>query len=158
MSKPSKRSKPSRVFPPALACLLSILVAVAINLLLKPVAIAPQNTIRIAAGPVIVLMGAVLWLWAWRAFRSKGEVFAHKYTTETVITSGPYVFSRHPAYLAYMLLMVGIGLTTDNAWIFFLLPLFFLYADAVARREEYYLMAKHEGDYRPYRSEVRRWI
>lgn len=158
MTRPRKRSKPSSIFPPVLVFLLATVAAVAINEVLKPLPIAPGNVIRVAVGPVLVLIGAVLWVLAWREFRRQGEVFGHQYTTETVVTGGPYAFSRHPAYLAYVVMMAGLGLLMDNAWIMFLLPIPVLVADAAARREETYLMAKHESQYRPYRSEVRRWI
>lgn len=158
MTKPRKRSRPSSIFPPVLVFLLATVAGVTINELLKPLPIAPGNLIRIAVGPVLVLMGTVLWLLAWLEFRRHGEVFGHQYATETVITGGPYSFSRHPAYLGYAVIMTGIGLLLDNAWVLFLLPVPVLVADAAARREETYLMAKHQSQYRPYRSEVRRWI
>jgi protein-S-isoprenylcysteine O-methyltransferase Ste14 len=107
---------------------------------------------------VLVLMGLALGMLAWLEFRKHGESFRHQYSTQTVVTTGPYRISRHPAYLAYVLIMAGIGLLADNAWVFFFLPVAVLIVDASARREELYLMAKHEGAYRPYRSEVRRWI
>ena len=158
MTRPRKRSKPSSIFPPVLVFLLATVIAVAVNELLKPLPIAPRNMIRIAVGPALLLMGAVLWVLAWREFRRHGEVFGHQYTTEVIITGGPYSFSRHPAYLSYAVMMTGLGLLMDNAWVLFLLPIPVLIADAAARREETYLIAKHANQYRPYRAEVRRWI
>ena len=157
MNKPRKRSKPSSIFPPSLVFLALTMIAVAIELV-KPLPIAPGNLIRIAVGPVLMLMGVMLWLAAWFEFRRHGEVFGHQYTTETVIVTGPYRISRHPAYLAYAVVMCGVGLLIDCGWVLLLVPLAVLIVDIGARREETYLMAKHEGLYRPYRSEVRRWI
>ena len=54
--------------------------------------------------------------------------------------------------------MAGIGMLIDCGWILLLLPVAVLIVNGAARREESYLMARHEGAYRPYRSEVRRWI
>ncbi|MGE0668930.1 MAG: isoprenylcysteine carboxylmethyltransferase family protein [Sphingomonadales bacterium] len=157
MTRPRRRTKPSSVFPPSLVFLLLTVVSVTAELV-KPLPLLPGNPIRIVVGPVLILLGTVLWLLAWREFRRHGEVFGHQYTTETVVTTGPYRISRHPAYLAYAVIMLGIGLLVDCAWTLVLLPLAVLIVDGSARREEAYLMAKHEGLYRPYRSEVRRWI
>ena len=157
MNKPRKRSKPSSVFPPSLIFLLFTTASVAAELV-KPLPLLPGNLIRIVFGSVLILMGTALWLLAWREFRRHGEVFGHQYTTETVVTTGPYRISRHPAYLAYTVIMLGIGLLIDNAWTLLLTAPAVLIVDSAARREETYLMAKHENLYRPYRSEVRRWI
>ncbi len=158
MTKPRKRSKPSSIFPPSLVFLLVAALSVAINELVRPLSIAPGNPIRMIMGPALLLIGGALWLLAWREFRRHGEVFGHQYATETVVTAGPYRISRHPAYLAYAVMTAGFGLFVDNAWMLLSLPVSALIVDSAARREETYLMAKHEGQYRPYRSEVRRWI
>lgn len=158
MNKPRKRSRPSSIFPPSLVFLLIGAVSVAVNELVKPLSIAPGNPIRMITGPALLLIGGALWLLAWREFRRHGEVFGHQYATETVVTTGPYRISRHPAYLAYAVMTAGLGLLIDNAWMLLSLPVSVLIVDATARREETYLMAKLEGLYRPYRSEVRRWI
>jgi len=157
MTKPRKRSKPSTIFPPSLVFLLLTMAGVGSEFV-RALPIAPGNLIRIAVEPVLMLMGAVLWLLAWIEFRRHDEVFGHQYATETVVTSGPYRISRHPAYLAYALIMAGIGMLIDCGWILLLLPVAVLIVNGAARREESYLMARHEGAYRPYRSEVRRWI
>lgn len=159
MSKPRKRSRPSSVFPPVLVFLCATFAALALDALVLPLAISPDNLIRIAVGPVLILIGAALWISAWLEFRRRGETFSHRYTTQAVVTTGPYRISRHPAYLAYAVIMAGVGLLMDNAWVFAFLPVAVLFVDAnAARREERYLMAKHESVYRPYRMEVRRWI
>ena len=158
MTKPRKRSKPSSIFPPSLVFLLVAALSVAINELVRPLSIAPGNPIRMIMGPVLLLIGGALWLLAWREFRRLDEVFGHQYATGTVVTTGPYRISRHPAYLAYAVMTAGLGLFVDNAWMLLSLPVSVLIVDSAARREETYLMAKHEGHYRPYRSEVRRWI
>ncbi len=145
------------MFPPSLVFLLLTLVSVA-GELVQPLPLLPGNLIRMVSGSALILIGAGLWIAAWLEFRRHGEVFGHQYTTDAVVTSGPYRISRHPAYLAYALAMLGAGLLMDNVWTLLLVPVAVLIADSAARREETYLMAKHEDRYRPYRSEVRRWI
>ena len=82
MSTRRRRSKPSTIFPPSLIFGLITMVSIAIELV-KPFPIAPGNPIRIAVGPVLMLMGAALWLLAWREFRRHGEVFGHQYSTRS---------------------------------------------------------------------------
>jgi protein-S-isoprenylcysteine O-methyltransferase Ste14 len=159
MNKPRKRSRPTSIFPPVLIFLCAIFGAVLIDFVVWPSSIAQGNPIRLFMGAVLLVMGAVLWLLAWREFRRHGETFSHKYATEKVVTSGPYRISRHPTYLAYAVMTAGLALASDNAWLLLFLPFVVLIVDShAAKREERYLMAKHEAAYRPYRLEVRRWI
>ena len=153
-----RRSNPRPMFPPVLVFVIAIAAGIGVNLIL-PRSIAPGNLIRIISGIVIFLGGVWLWVLAWRAFRRHGESFAHRYSTQTVVTDGPYSISRHPAYIAYLLIGIGLGLFRDNPWILLMMPFAFWYvATFAARREERYLMSKYEEIYQRYRMEVRRWI
>lgn len=155
---PKRRSHYRGVFPPSLVFLLAVLAGVGMNVLL-PLPLLPGSLIRIIAGGVILLGGLVLFVLAWREFRKKGEVFAHRYSTEKIISTGPYGISRHPAYLAYLLMGIGFGLLRDNVWVLVFLPIAFQYVNAgTARREERYLISKFDENYKRYRMQVRRWL
>ena len=90
--------------------------------------------------------------------RARTHIDPYKPAT-TVVTTGPYRFTRNPLYLSvnilYVALCVVLGLTSSLV----LLPVanvVLLYG--VIKREERYLEAKFGDPYRVYRSHVRRWL
>jgi protein-S-isoprenylcysteine O-methyltransferase Ste14 len=67
-------------------------------------------------GMLFFLAGAVYRLWAVRAL---GEFYSHKVQTvsnHTIVDSGPYRFTRHPAYMGMIIAHVGICLYFFN-WV-----------------------------------------
>lgn len=69
----------------------------------------------LAAGIAVTGAGIVLRQWA---IRSLGPYFLCRVLVQpgqTVVSSGPYRWVRHPSYTGLWLEMVGVGLTTGNA-------------------------------------------
>ena len=79
--------------------------------------------------------------------------------TTSIVTSGPYQYSRNPLYLGLTLFFVGLTLTMNTWWgILALIPLVVVMHNAVIVREEQYLEEKFGEIYRQYRSKVRRYL
>jgi protein-S-isoprenylcysteine O-methyltransferase Ste14 len=79
--------------------------------------------------------------------------------TEALVTSGPYRFSRNPAYVGMAVIFVGIALAADAPWALLALPLALVTVDrGVIRREEPYLERLFGEQYRRYSSQTRRWV
>jgi protein-S-isoprenylcysteine O-methyltransferase Ste14 len=79
--------------------------------------------------------------------------------TTSVVTNGPYRFSRNPMYVGMTLLYVGIAAATGVIWAFAPLPVVLIVIRYyVIEREETYLAAKFGDSYREYQFRVRRWI
>ncbi len=77
----------------------------------------------------------------------------------TLVTSGPFRFSRNPLYSALTLLYLGLTLAVNTWWgIVVLVPLLTVMHRGVVLREERYLEEKFGGRYRQYRSKVRRYL
>ncbi len=77
----------------------------------------------------------------------------------TLVTDGPFRFSRNPMYLARTLLYVGLGLLANSlAVLLTAVPLLMVVQHGVIKREEHYLEAKFGDAYRQYRARVRRWL
>ena len=77
----------------------------------------------------------------------------------TLVTDGPYRFTRNPMYLGMALLYLGLALGFGLMWALALFPVVLLVIDrAVIKREEAYLEAKFDGAYNDYRARVRRWL
>ena len=92
-------------------------------------------------------------------FRKAGTNFDLRKPTTTIITGGPYRFSRNPAYLSLSLLYAGIGIAANSIWILGLLvPTLAVMHYGVISREERYLENKFGEEYLRYRRSVRRWL
>ena len=76
-----------------------------------------------------------------------------------LLTSGPYSLSRNPMYVAWTLIYLGIGLTTNSLWIIALLPLVAAFTHFVdVRREERFLKKQFGDEYLQYKGQVRRYF
>ncbi len=70
----------------------------------------------------VLVMPPVLW-----SFRRAATTFDVRKAASTLITEGPYRFSRNPTYLSLTLLYLGLGIVLDNGWVLILVvPVFLL--------------------------------
>ncbi len=77
----------------------------------------------------------------------------------SLVTSGPYRFTRNPLYLAMTLLFLGLTMLFNSWWgVILLVPLLVVLHWGVVRREERYLQLKFAEQYTEYRSRVRRYL
>jgi protein-S-isoprenylcysteine O-methyltransferase Ste14 len=77
----------------------------------------------------------------------------------TIVTSGPFRYSRNPLYCALTLLYLGLTLAVNTWWgVVLLFPLLIVMHTGVVLREERYLERKFGEPYRQYRSRVRRYM
>lgn len=79
--------------------------------------------------------------------------------TMTIVTRGPFSFSRNPIYLAFLLLVLGTGFLLDSAYsLLLVIPLYCFLEFYVIRKEEKYLTGKFGNTYLGYQNAVRRWF
>ena len=91
-------------------------------------------------------------------FRKHTAILPHR-PAATLVTSGPYRFTRNPMYLGLAALYVGLSLLMNSWWPLVLLPLVVLVLQRlVIVREEQYLNDAFPGEYELYRKRVRRWL
>ena len=77
----------------------------------------------------------------------------------SIITNGPYRFSRNPIYLSFTLLQLGLGMWANSAWLVgMLIPTLVLMSYGVIAREERYMARKFGDEYLQYKRAVRRWF
>lgn len=77
----------------------------------------------------------------------------------TLVTGGPYRWSRNPMYLGLVFLYIAVALWFDHAWPLLLLPIVVVIVQTVIIvREERYLEQRFGEEYRVYRRRVRRWL
>ena len=100
-----------------------------------------------------------LMFWAEGTFKRWETAVNPDNPVTTLVTSGPYRFSRNPMYLAFVLIQIGIGLALSSWWLFITLPpaWIMLRWGAIAR-EEQYLTEVFGDEYLDYKTAVRRWL
>ena len=125
---------------------------------LWPAPLLPQS-VQYAVGFSLMAVSAVIASLGFREFfRHRTPVEPHK-PTESIITSGPFRYSRNPLYLSLTLLYAGIAVAVDGIWILVLLaPVLIILHHGVILREEAYLERKFPDVYPAYKARVRRWL
>ena len=128
-----------------------------------PVTFLPRGLTRILDLPLVgggVLLGG----WTYRTMRRAdtpiiGEPFVPGKPTSSLITDGPFRYTRNPGYLAGAISYAGIASLTNALWVILLLPVMLLMSQrTVIEREERYLERKFGEEYLRYKARVRRWI
>ncbi|MFH0756839.1 MAG: methyltransferase, partial [Bacteroidota bacterium] len=77
---------------------------------------------------------------------------------DQMIRKGVYGFSRHPMYLATLLICLGSGIAAAS-WIFILLSMVMMVCFYYeARLEESYCLAKYKDLYKDYMKSVPMWV
>jgi protein-S-isoprenylcysteine O-methyltransferase Ste14 len=123
----------------------------------------PRGLTRIVGLPLIgggVLLGG----WTYRTMRRAdtpitGEPFVPGKPTSSLVTDGPFRYTRNPGYLAGAMVYAGVASLANALWVFLLLPVVLLTMQRTAiEREERYLEGKFGEEYLRYKVRVRRWI
>ncbi len=115
--------------------------------------------VQLGLGFVLVAGGFLLMLWGITTFvRARTAVMPIR-PARTIVTNGPYRFTRNPMYVGLTTAYVGIALLVNMVW-----PLVTLPAALVAlrylviAREERHLRQAFPGEYAAYCGRVRRWL
>jgi len=114
--------------------------------------ITPTRSVRLLGAPLIVV--GVVWA-AW-ATRTAGRVNLER--PERLVTRGPYAISRHPMYVAWTLIYLGVSLALNTVWLLILLPLLAVLIHREVEREEQRLVEAFEDEYLTYRRRVRTYL
>jgi protein-S-isoprenylcysteine O-methyltransferase Ste14 len=143
--------------PPPLFYVAGFLLGVGLELAF-PIDRAP-TPVTVAGAAIGVVGGLVLDGSAMRFFRRAGTSMIPFKPSTALVTTGPYRFTRNPAYLGMALIYVGIALLADAPWALVPMPLVLILIDrGVIVREERYLEREFGEEYVGYKRGVRRWV
>ena len=134
------------------AHLVLIAIGVVLNVL-WPLGINSDATWGRWSAVILMVVGVVLVWWA--------TVAAGRVTMadpDRLVTTGPYGMSRHPMYVAWTLIYLGLVLLLDSAWLLILTPILVVVVHWEAGREERRLVEAFGSDYEEYRSRDRRYL
>jgi len=111
------------------------------------------------AGYILVLVGLGIAFSAVSQFGKMHTTLDPHGSVSTIVTSGPYRYSRNPIYLGFVSTLIGLPLALGNYWGAVLSPLLMIsMVQLVIKHEEAYLEEKFRDVYTSYKSRVRRWL
>ena len=142
--------------PPLVACLLLAL-SVGLHFLL------PQAYRRQFAclwcGVTAIAIGCGVLMWAWWLFRKSGTPVRPTDQATSLVTSGPFRFSRNPMYLAIVVMLLGLAVWVGSLPMLLAPVGFFAFMSLVViPAEERRLRETFGAAYLSFTQRVRRWI
>jgi protein-S-isoprenylcysteine O-methyltransferase Ste14 len=149
--------RPGVIFPPPLLMLLALVAALALHYFL-PLPIATR-ALAVALGAAFSVFGIGIAAWG-RITLVKGGTNVNPYKpTTSIISGGPFAFTRNPLYVGLQSLFIGLSLLVGTWWgLVLFVPAFLVLHYGVVLREEAYLERKFGQVYLSYKSKTRRWL
>ncbi len=115
--------------------------------------------IGFALGGLGIISGALLIRGGFREMLAAKTNVNPTLPATTIVTEGPYRYTRNPLYLGMTLLYIGITFLANAFWAVLLLPVVLVVmVYGVMKREEQYLEQKFGEQYLSYKARVRRWF
>jgi protein-S-isoprenylcysteine O-methyltransferase Ste14 len=112
-----------------------------------------------ATGAVPLALGIVLFAWARTAFGRRRTALMPWTPSTSLVSDGPYSYSRNPIYLAFALMYLGVALALDSGYVLVVLVVVVALFDRLqVPREERYREERFGDEFRKYRARVRRWL
>lgn len=113
--------------------------------------------IGITLGSLGIIVGAMLLQGGFREMISARTNVDPRKPATTVVTGGPYRYTRNPLYMGLTLIYTGIAFLANALWVLLLLPVVLaIMIYGVIKREEQYLERKFGEQYLSYKARVRR--
>lgn len=104
-------------------------------------------------GSPLVMAGIVVAVWATRA---AGRTDLAR--PDRVVADGPYAMSRHPMYVAWTAIYLGVALVARAGWLLLLTPLLVVLIRREIEQEEERLTEAFGTAYVAYQAQVRRYL
>jgi len=117
------------------------------------------GTLLDVAGYGLILLSMAITFWAFEVFRTHKTPILPDRTPQSMITSGPFRFSRNPIYLSMLISLLALGLIFATLWAILVAAVF---AVLVTRfhilHEEQVIRAKYTDDAAAYFARTPRWV
>jgi protein-S-isoprenylcysteine O-methyltransferase Ste14 len=116
---------------------------------------APWNLI----GIIPMVLGIILNLFADGALHKGGTTVKPFQESAALITVSVYGISRHPMYLGFVLVLIGVAILLRSLSPWVIIPIFIIFIKVVFINEEEKMLAEKFGlSWIEYRKKVRQWI
>lgn len=139
-------------------------VAIALALLLEwvaPVRVLPAASLTSLVswlGGAVALVGLALEVAAARALASAGTTTRAGGVASSLVTSGPFGWSRNPFYIGLLLVLAGAGLAFSLDWGVLTVPLVAVALDRVVIPREEAMLRERFADFEAYAADVGRLV
>jgi len=118
-----------------------------------------RSALTPVVGSLLLIVGFLLRVWATFYFYQKRMKVISLSPQQTLITSGPYRFSRNPLYLGgNVFVFLGAASLLGSPAAVFVTIIHLPFVDLFIRREERQLEREFGEQWLQYRKRVRRWI
>ena len=145
-----------KVLPPTYF-FLTVLLCIILHLFVpvKKIAAFPLNQL----GLIFILIGIVLNLWTDKMFSKEKTTVKPFKEPKTLITSGPFKISRHPMYLGFVLILLGLSVFLGSLSCFIAPILMFIICNKLYITNEEKSLEKVFGQrYLDYKNQVKKWL
>lgn len=121
--------------------------------------LAYQSTLTTMVGGALIISGIALMVLSFVMFLRHKTSVVPKRTPDSIITVGPYKYSRNPIYAADAIILIGYVLTLGSVISFLLVPAFaWVIRVRFINGEEAGIRAEFGQSYEDYCKQTRRWI
>lgn len=111
------------------------------------------------SGWAFITMAVSLDIWAVKTLADRETAVMPMKCASYLVTCGPYRFTRNPTYLAYTLLLIGVGLVAGSAWVMIgAIVAAALTTYLAIRPEEFHLLSRFGFEFERYCQGTRRWL
>jgi len=149
---------PGVIAPPPLIYAGALAASLLANRRFRPPFLLPRRLSR-TLGPLLFTGGFLIGLLGFLEMRRVQTNANPRKPATTVVTEGPYRFTRNPMYVGFTLQYIGISAFASALLPILLLPaVFAVMRRGVIEREERYMEGKFGDEYLQYKGRVRRWI
>ena len=117
------------------------------------------SSLAASAGVLLLVLGFLLRLWAVVHFYNHNMRVISLEPQGTLVTAGPYRYSRNPLYLgANVFCFFGAALLFGSPTALIMTAVHLPFMNLIIRREERQLEQKFGDSFRAYKRQVRRWL
>jgi protein-S-isoprenylcysteine O-methyltransferase Ste14 len=152
-----EQDNPGVVAPPPLIYLGPLVLGLLLNASF-PVPFLPRGMRHVLGWPLLG-GGVLLMNWFFWTLRSAGTPVNPEKPVSSLVTDGPFRYTRNPGYLSIAMIYAGIASLANALWAILFLPAaLVVIRRGVIEREERYLECKFGKEYLRYKAQARRWI
>lgn len=134
-----------------------IIVGVALDRI-QPARLPGPRIVHRAVGALLLVSGGALNVWALSERRRHTSGTFELEQPQSLVTTGPYARSRHPMYVGWWFIHLGVGLLRGSAWMAATVPTAVLVEHPGVVDEERMLDREFGDEFARYRDRVPRYV